>query len=113
MRIFDLRNEEGELHGFEISNVLISRARACKIAASIPGVTVVRAERSWFADDVFCILRIGTRVVEIEEPFGDNSRYYVGARPAGWCPELASVREAFASEPAIRIPWLHRNRHAV
>jgi hypothetical protein len=113
MRIYDLRSATGELHAFEISNLFVSRSRACKIAASVPGVELMKAEKSWFGSDVFCQVRLGSTVIEIEEPFGDNSRFLVSGNPPGWSAELAQVREAFATRPTIDLFWRKRSRHAV
>ncbi|GGA00902.1 hypothetical protein GCM10011408_22410 [Dyella caseinilytica] len=30
------------------------------------------------------------------EPFGDNSRYWIGPEPVHWCPQIDVVRHAFA-----------------
>jgi hypothetical protein len=43
----------------------------------------------------FCRFRVGDIEFAIEEPFGDNSRYLVYAKPPRAVTELASVRESF------------------
>ena len=113
MKIFDGLNDAGKLHYFEISNSLVSRGRACDIVASIPGAEIIKRSSSRWADDVFCVFRLGDKLIEIWEPFGDNSRFHIGANPPGWCQELAQVREIFANEPAFRFRWLGRNQHVV
>ena len=113
MKIYDIKTETGEPHAFEIKNLFVSRGRACRIAASVPGAQMIRANKSWFSDDVFCVFRVGDREIEIMEPFGDNSRFLIGGRPPGWSNELVQVREVFAKEPAFRFPWSKRARHAV
>jgi|MudIll2142460700_1097286.scaffolds.fasta_scaffold348822_2 hypothetical protein len=112
MRIFDLRNEAGEVHAFEIRNLFVSRRRACRIAASVPGAEMLHAKKSWSADDLFCVFRLGSRVIEITEPFGDSSRFLVGGNPPGWSDELSKVREVFAREPILTLPWARPGRHA-
>lgn len=113
MKVFDEIDGAGKLHCFEISNVLVSRKRACDIVESIPGVEIVKRSDSWWADDVFCVFRLGDKMIEIWEPFGDNSRFHIGANPPGWCQELAQVRETFANEPVFRFPWPRRTQHAL
>jgi hypothetical protein len=112
VRIFDLRNKAGEIHAFEIRNLFVSRKRACRIAASVPGAEMLHASKSWFADDPFCVFRLGSRVIEITEPFGDSSRFLVGGNPPGWSDELSRVREVFATEPTVTLPWARLRRHA-
>jgi len=48
-----------------------------------------------FGEGEFCRFRVGDIEFAIEEPFGDNSRYLVHAKPPRAVPELASVRETF------------------
>ena len=31
----------------------------------------------------------------VEEPFGDNSRYWIGPEPPVWCEQIDVVRRAF------------------
>ena len=95
MRIHELRNAEGVPHAFEVSNLLLSRARACKIAESIPGATVMRRSRLFRDKDDFCEFRIYGETFIIEELFGDNSRYWVGPNQAGRSASLALVRARF------------------
>lgn len=90
--------------GFEISNLLVSRWRACRIARDIPGAHVLRWPKRWaWSDDDFCEFELeGTRFLIIE-PFGDNDCYWIVSDPPVPDDILARVREAFDLAP--RFDW--------
>lgn len=97
MRIRDVTDREGRAFAFEVDNSFCDRSRVCRIAASIPGATIVRRPRflSSLRVEVFCEFEIeGVRFLAWE-PFGDNSRYWIGPEPARWVSQIAIVREAF------------------
>jgi len=100
MRTYPLNNDLQQLHAFEISNTFTSRNAVTKIIEKIPNATITKRPKflSWFRDgDVFCIFNINNKVFTIEEPFGDNSRYLIGANPPDHCSEIAIIEEAFKS----------------
>ena len=103
MWIHEGLDERGKLHYFEISS-LVTRYFTYRYAASIPGVEIVKKPRLWrFGDDeIFCVFRLRGKTIEIWEPYGDNSRFHIGASPPGWCPELELVRDAFASRGVLK-----------
>lgn len=69
------------------------------IVKTIPNAVILRKPKrflSWFREEVFCEFSINNVVFQIDEPYGDNSRYWVGKKEAGgWCQELEQVKEAF------------------
>jgi hypothetical protein len=103
MKIYGIPCSSDRFAAFEVANWRIGRRGACAIVRRIPGVEVLKRPvfLSWFREEVFCQFRVGDHTFEIEEPFGDNSRYWVG--PAGigegkaleWVPEIELVRAAF------------------
>ncbi len=97
MKIYDLTDKSGQLIAFEITNC--GRRRACNVAKTIPGAIVVRRPRffEWSSPDEFCEFRLGARTFVIMEPFGDNSRFWVGPTPPEPCQELQIVRSVFES----------------
>jgi hypothetical protein len=107
MKTYDLHNNEGQIIGFEISNVLVGRWRACRVARGIPGAQVIRWPRRWaWRDDRFCHFDLhGVRFV-IQEPFGDNSRYCICADPPAPGLAVMHVRAAFAD--ASMFDWRFR-----
>jgi hypothetical protein len=98
MKTYPLQNEKGELHAFEIENIWVGREGATAIVERIPGVIVKRRPKKFLSDfreDVFCEFELNGVTFEIEEPFGDNSRYWIGKAGGGWCPEVEIVERAF------------------
>ena len=96
MKTRDLRQESGQLTGFIVSNLLLSRYRVPRIVASIPGARVVRKQRRFArARDDFCEFVVGGKTFLAIEPFGDNDCYWVVAEPPEDSPQLAEVRAAF------------------
>jgi hypothetical protein len=80
MHVHELRNAEGVVQAFEVSS-LIGRRAACKIAASIPGVRVTKTHTPFVSKEVaFCEFELNGEQFLIEEPFQDNSRYWVGPK---------------------------------
>jgi hypothetical protein len=71
----------------------LSRRTAIKIVKSIPGVEVIEEK---IRDDAFCTFKLGDRIFEIWEPFGDNSRYHISERPITDSNELEVIKESFS-----------------
>ena len=97
MKTYPIENEDGQLNAFEIDNLLIGRQGVVRIVERIPEAVIIQRPKllSWLREDVFCRLEVGQQAFTVEEPFGDNSRYLVGAEPPGWCPQLEVVEKAF------------------
>ncbi len=99
MKIHLLEDESGKLHAFEVDNWKVSRERATKIVGSVSGTVVTRKPKrifSWFREEVFCEFELNGVVFQIDEPYGDNSRYWIGIKETGgWCKELELVKQAF------------------
>jgi hypothetical protein len=95
VRTHDHKALDGSLLGFEAENAALTRSRACRIAASIPGATIVRRSRLFRDSDDFCEFTIEGETFIIEEPFSDNSRYWIGPKGSEQSKSLLMVREAF------------------
>lgn len=81
MIVYEQRNRIGQLRSFEIENALIGRRGVVRVLRRIPEVTITRVPKrilSWFREDDFCTFEIGGTQFLVEEPFGDNSRYWIG-----------------------------------
>lgn len=107
MKTYDLLDAQGRVFAFEIDNALIGRRGVCRVVSSIPGAEVHRRPLflSWFRESVFCEFEVQGHRFEVEEPFGDNSRYLVGASEPGWKPPFEQVHAAFR---AARFPFLRK-----
>jgi hypothetical protein len=101
MKAREIYNEAGTLTGFEVNNGLLSRRRACRIAASVHGATVDRWPRrfSWLREGEFCNFSVDGVPFLITEPFGDNDCYWiVAAEPDPAARTLIErVRQSFAA----------------
>jgi hypothetical protein len=91
MRTHPTHDEEGQLFAFEISS-LLGRRFACRIAASVPGARVLASN---LRSDVFCEFEVAGETFVIEEPFGDNSRYWIGPAGAGRSAAIQTVHSHF------------------
>lgn len=90
------RESDGRVLGFEIENVYASLATIARILRGIDGVSDVRKRRPFTAFDEIHI-RFSFRGVEcfVWEPFGDNSRYWIGQHKDPGALDLALVEQAF------------------
>jgi hypothetical protein len=97
MKVYDIHDKEGRIIAFEVKNFLSWRLGIIRIIAKIPGAeTTWRPSLSWYSPEVFCKFQIDGIDFEVWEPFGDNSRYWIGPDPARWVPQIERVRDAFA-----------------
>jgi len=96
MRIYDLTDTEGRVYAFEVSNVFLPRSIACRVAQRIPGAKLIRGPRIFPSEDDFCEFEIEGVTFVLREPWGDNSRYWIGPKSEGWVPEITRVRDEFA-----------------
>src|SRR4051812_9120092 len=96
MTLFEIRDEQGRLVAFQVSSVFVSRRQVARIVRSIPGARTTFSPRffSW-PQAVVCKFEIDGGNFLVEEPFGDNSRYWIGADPSGWHPAFSRVASAF------------------
>jgi hypothetical protein len=103
MKTRELRNDDGALTGFIVSNTFLSRHGVPKVVASIPGAKVIRKQRPFrFAGpDDFCEFIVDGKTFLAIEPFGDNSEFWVVTEPPEECPQLATVRQAFAEHRVL------------
>ena len=113
MRLYDLLDDRGRPFAFEIGNVFLARRSVLDIVRRVPGVRIVRAPR-WFSEwreDDFCEFDVDGQRFVAGEPFGDNSRYWIGPEPTAWCPQVAVVRETFLQHSRWWKPFRGLGRH--
>lgn len=90
MKVWEFRNEQGELGSFEIPN--IGRSRLCRFVRKTFGCTVTRNRR----DDEFAEFRLSARNFVAWEAWGDSSRYLIHEKPGAQpSPELETLKAAF------------------
>jgi hypothetical protein len=102
MRVRDMRNDAGVLTGFEVRNLLLSRARAARLAAGVTGARVTRWPGTLlFGEEAFAAFEVDGVPFLIIEPFGDNDRFWIVAETPsdGARPLIARVRATFEATP--------------
>jgi hypothetical protein len=94
MKTYPIYMETEKLRGFEITSSWFRFGPLLKILKSVEGVTDVK--RQWFNDDRVLFKFYGKNGI-VNEPFGDNSRYWVGLEYPDESPDLniSSIHEAF------------------
>ena len=109
MTVYDLKDVNGRVFAFEVNNLLLSRHGVGKVVRTIPGARITRAPRRPFSfaseDDHFCEFEVEGKRFTAWEPFGDNSRFWIGPEPPEWCEQVATVREAFLRYQLLKHPW--------
>ena len=102
MRVHELRNAQGVVHAFEVSS-LMGRHAACRVAASIPGARLTKSHKPFSfssQEGAFCEFDLNGEQYAIEEPFEDNSRYWVGPNSGSGANSLGAVLNHFATHSA-------------
>jgi hypothetical protein len=101
MKIHDLKDKEGRVFAFEVPNTLLTRRGVCKLVQSIPGARLLSGRRE-LREDEFCAFEVQGQRFKAWEPFGDNSRYWIGPEPPNWCEQVSFVRDAFARHTFLK-----------
>ena len=111
MRTYDLKDEEGRVRAFEVDNIVLGRGGVAAVVGRLPGVRLIRRPRilSWWREEEFCEFEVEGVHFVASEPFGDNSRYWIGPRPPMFVKQTAIVRAAFAAYLSARwLVWVRR-----
>lgn len=107
MRTYDVTDKHGRTFAFEIDNVWMDRASVAAVVRTILGARLKELHVSWFGPDEFCEFEVGGITFVAWEPWGDNSRYWIGPRPPEFSEHTATVRAAFASHVPRSSSLLH------
>jgi hypothetical protein len=104
MKVYDIMDKEGRIFAFEISNTFFGRNRLCNLVRSIPETQIIKAPgfRSFFkGEDEFCEFEIRGQKFVAWEPWGDNSRYWIGPKSRDWCEQIGILRIAFVNHKLL------------
>ncbi|MGD9842691.1 MAG: hypothetical protein AB7F79_06480 [Steroidobacteraceae bacterium] len=107
MKTYGLKDEQGNEFAFEVNNFLLDRLDVCALVRRIPGAKLMLVPSGRGEAD-FCEFELDDVVFLVSEPFGDNSRYWVGPKPpVRGVPQLARVRAAFDDARRVWdfLPW--------
>ena len=103
MKTYPEFREDGSLHSFEVTSMWFTLRPIFGILRSVPGITEVK--RNWFKDDRVTFKFHGEDGV-VNEPWGDNSRYWVGLNSANESCELSIEPIEAAFSAYRRTPWI-------
>ena len=94
MRTWPIVKADGSLRGFEITSAWVTFSPLFRILRSVPGVSDVRRNRR--KDDRVLFNYYGKPGV-VHEPWGDNSRYWVGLENPDGSPDvdIGPIHDAF------------------
>jgi hypothetical protein len=97
MRTYPIKDDAGVLYAIEINAQLFGR-RLARLLGQLEGVSNVRRRRWWVGSpDVHLRFLYHGREYIVSEPFGDNSRWWVGPDDAnGEHVSLADIERAVA-----------------
>ncbi len=94
MKTYPHVRSDGTVASFEVSNAFPwSLGFMRRLLTSVEGVSGYK--RQWFNDDRFAFVYCGRPCV-VNEPFGDNSRYWIGPTEKDPPLDLRDIHEAFA-----------------
>ena len=90
MTVYDVRDSGGRLFAFEVSSI-VGRRGVVRVIERIPSVRSVKRVRG----EEFCEFEVDGVNYVVLEPFGDNSRYWIGPKERKVFNQTAKVREVF------------------
>lgn len=98
--------KSGCTFAFEIDNIYVSLAAVARILAAVPGVSDVRKRRPFSKwEEIHIWFRFADHDCVVWEPFGDNSRYWIGPQTPTDIFDISPVEDAFKR---YQPPILHR-----
>jgi hypothetical protein len=93
MKTYPDTRPDGTVASFEVSNFFPwSLGFMRRVLNSVEGVTGYK--RQWFNEDRFTFVYRG-RACVVNEPFGDNSRYWIGPTEREPPLDMSAVHDAF------------------
>lgn len=97
MRTFPITNENGQCFAFEVENAYIGPRRIAKLLADLAGTSDFRSVGLITAkDDVRLRFKYNNHDFLVWEPFGDNSRFWIGpAEEQHTAIDVSELRAAF------------------
>ena len=93
MKTHPILRADGSMLAFEVTSAWISFRPLFKILRSVDGIT--NARRNYFNENRLTFLFCGQPFV-VNEPWGDNSRYWVGPKQPDQCSiDVGRINKAF------------------
>jgi hypothetical protein len=87
----------GQTVAFEIENIYINISNVARIIANIDGVTEVRVRKPFTKwEEIHIWFKYLNHECVVWEPFGDNSRYWIGSKnPKETTTDMNKIENAF------------------
>ena len=104
MKTWPIVNAQGKVAAFEVSVIRIGLREIAKLLESLPGVSQLQKRSSFSGEEVHIKFTYHGINCVVWEPFGDNSRYWIGpADEAGeQAHDLVEIEKAFRSyQPSL------------
>ncbi len=92
----EIDSTSGAVSAFEIESVYISLSAVAKLLSLVEGVSSIRRRRrfgSW--EEIHIWFQYQNEDCCVWEPFGDNSRYWIGARQPSKVTDFREVEAVF------------------
>ncbi len=98
MRTYPLTDDSGAIYAFEVGNAFLSPREVARLVRASLGASITAGPQGYTsANDMRLRFHYAGTEFEVIEPFGDNSRYWIG--PAGdkptRVPEIDDLLEMF------------------
>lgn len=79
MKTYSIKNEQGQCWAFEIENAYIRPRTIAALLAGVRGIADLRLRKPFSSpSDIHLRFRYRDREFVVWEPYGDNSRYWIG-----------------------------------
>lgn len=111
METYPLVTPSGLVEAFEISVLSAGLRRMARILQTVPGVCEVRVRTPFSRSQELITFKLADTSCLVCDPFGDNSRYWIGPLSDSdfGVTDMRAVAEAFDRVPASRArAWLAR-----
>jgi hypothetical protein len=97
MKTYPLNSDKQQLVGFEVSNLFLSSRGIAKCVRRVKGCEILTTRRSFSAEEVHVRFSFARKKFIVWEPFGGNSRLWVGPEDGEEVPPetIGALREEF------------------
>jgi hypothetical protein len=99
MKTYPVPDASGRLHAFEVPNTLFTTRRVAALLRKTPGVADVKVVRRLFSTPSDVRIRFvwrGRKLI-VWEPWGDNSRYWIGPDDDSQEVEIDDLKRIFSA----------------
>jgi hypothetical protein len=97
MKTWPIVDEQGRTVAFEVSMIRIGLGEIAKVLQSLPGISQLHKRRPFSHEEVHIQFNYRGMNYVVWEPFGDNSRYWIGPADKTSVPaeDAAEIERAF------------------